>query len=81
MTRQKKTAKVRCNQCEALMINGVFCHERECPNERKTWDAERSDWVLYLDCRYCGCEVECGTYCGCYVETGAELEPEELETE
>jgi hypothetical protein len=21
-----------CDQCEALMINGVFCHEQGCPN-------------------------------------------------
>ena len=28
---------IRCNQCEAAMINGVFCHETGCPNSRKTW--------------------------------------------
>jgi hypothetical protein len=21
-----------CNQCEALMINGIYCHETGCPN-------------------------------------------------
>jgi hypothetical protein len=25
---------VRCTQCEALVINGVACHERGCPNDR-----------------------------------------------
>lgn len=25
----------RCDQCEAAMINGVFCHEIGCPNARK----------------------------------------------
>ena len=24
---------VRCSQCEALVINGVACHETGCPNE------------------------------------------------
>jgi len=27
--------RVRCSQCEALVINGIPCHERGCPNERK----------------------------------------------
>lgn len=25
--------RVRCSQCEALVINGVACHERGCPNK------------------------------------------------
>ena len=24
--------EMRCDQCEAAMINGVYCHERGCPN-------------------------------------------------
>lgn len=24
-----------CDQCIAVMINGVFCHEHGCPNARK----------------------------------------------
>ena len=24
--------KVACSQCEAMVINGVGCHERGCPN-------------------------------------------------
>jgi hypothetical protein len=24
---------VRCSRCEAVVINGVPCHERNCPNE------------------------------------------------
>lgn len=27
--------RVRCSQCQALVINGVPCHERGCPNNRK----------------------------------------------
>lgn len=26
---------VRCSQCAAVAINGVPCHERGCPNERR----------------------------------------------
>ena len=26
---------MRCNQCEALMINGLYCHEIGCPNWKK----------------------------------------------
>lgn len=33
----------RCNQCEALVINGVFCHEHGCPNERKKFVDD--EWV------------------------------------
>ena len=25
----------RCDQCVALMINGVYCHEIGCPNAKK----------------------------------------------
>ena len=56
---------MRCDQCEALMINGVFCHETGCHNSKKTWIEERSEWVLYLPCSVCGCDVEVGEYCGC----------------
>lgn len=27
---------VCCSQCEALVINGIACHEIGCPNEIKT---------------------------------------------
>lgn len=27
--------RVRCSQCEAMVINGVATHERGCPNARK----------------------------------------------
>jgi hypothetical protein len=34
------TFRVRCSQCEALVINGVACHERGCPNQRKPKEDE-----------------------------------------
>lgn len=33
-TRDGKYNHVRCSQCEALVINGVACHERRCPNTK-----------------------------------------------
>ena len=59
------TATIHCDQCEALMINGVFCHETGCPNARKTWVAEREEWVRFIECRECGYDVELGTSCDC----------------
>lgn len=35
----------KCDQCEALMINGVYCHEHGCPNKWK-------DSARY--CAWCG---------------------------
>ncbi len=58
----------RCNQCEALVINGVYCHETGCPNSKKTWVAERGEWVLFVECWNCGCDVEKGTFCDCVLD-------------
>jgi len=33
-----------CDQCEATMINGVFCHETGCPNARKVKPFEEEPW-------------------------------------
>ena len=33
--RQDRAYVVRCSQCEALVINGIPCHEHGCPNERR----------------------------------------------
>ena len=55
----------RCDQCEALVINGVYCHETGCPNSRKTWIEDRQAWILFLPCSACGSDVEVGEQCGC----------------
>jgi len=41
-----------CNQCEACMINGIYCHEIGCPNTNKIkvddeWitEEEESEWL------------------------------------
>lgn len=56
-------ARIHCNQCEAAMINGVFCHEIGCPNSKKTWEA--GEWVKYYECFECGCDVREGETCDC----------------
>lgn len=35
--------KVRCSQCEALVIMGTPCHETGCPNANPKRDNERED--------------------------------------
>lgn len=56
---------MKCDQCQMLSINGVACHETGCPNSRKTWDGERGEWIRFIECFECGCDVEEGTVCGC----------------
>jgi hypothetical protein len=31
----KRGVRVRCSQCEALVINGIACHETGCPHDRR----------------------------------------------
>jgi len=57
------SAKKTCDQCAPLAINGVFCHESGCPNCGKRWDAVDGEWVRYLACRECGCDVREGEVC------------------
>jgi hypothetical protein len=58
-----KRVKKQCNQCEALVINGMFCHEHGCPNEYKKWDNETEEWKSVIECPECGCDVEEGETC------------------
>lgn len=30
--------RVKCSQCQALVINGIATHERGCPNDKKDED-------------------------------------------
>ena len=53
MTKHTVTVdKASCDQCVALMINGVFCHETGCPNIKRK-----------IECHDCGCEIEDGQVC------------------
>ena len=38
--RSEHRYRVRCSQCEVLVIMGVACHETGCPNARKTRNDE-----------------------------------------
>ena len=53
--------QIRCNQCEALYINGLFCHETGCPNEKKRWI--EGEWKRFVTCFNCGYDVEEGQAC------------------
>ena len=59
---------MKCNQCEATMINGVFCHEMGCPNSHKIWDADTETWTEVYQCDICGYDVAMGNPCSCYEE-------------
>lgn len=63
---------IRCDQCEALMINGVFCHETGCPNTRAKYiDGQ---WVKFYECFHCGFEVREGEVCDCQTPTDNDSE-------
>lgn len=40
---------VKCNQCSSSRINGVFCHEKGCPNDYKTFDQYEGEWVNNIE--------------------------------
>lgn len=54
-----------CNQCASMIINGVFCHERGCPNASKVWDPMTETWNKYRTCFWCGDQVLDGEGCDC----------------
>jgi hypothetical protein len=60
--------QIRCDSCDAAMINEVFCHETGCPNSGKTWIADREQFVRFVQCHNCGYEVELGERCDCQDE-------------
>ena len=66
--------RIRCDQCEAMMINGVFCHETGCPNTKSRYDVESDNWIRQRKCFDCGCQVDYDDPC-CQRE---EETPEEL---
>lgn len=58
-----RARKLRCNQCEALMINGVFCHETGCPNQRSRYDHDAGEWIRQRKCFDCGCMADVDDAC------------------
>ncbi len=73
---------MRCDQCEAAMINGIFCHEHGCPNACKRYEPAGDVWITQRKCPECGYvvdyDVEC---CGSDDDTDAnefdDLSPED----
>lgn len=53
---------MKCDQCVAAMINGVFCHETGCPNTFKVWDNLSQQWKKVYQCD-CGEDVFVGEQC------------------
>jgi hypothetical protein len=58
---------MRCDSCEAMMINGHFCHETGCPNTRSRYDRESDTWIPQRTCFLCGFTVDKDDPC-CNVE-------------
>lgn len=54
---------VRCDQCQALMIQGMFCHETGCPNTHSRLDSESGSWIKQRKCGECGCVVDADDLC------------------
>ena len=50
--------RIHCDQCEAAMINGVFCHEIGCPNRGRRFDPDTGDWIKQRKCPTCGYLVD-----------------------
>lgn len=65
-TQWGKGAHVKCSQCKALVINGVACHERGCPN-------------IVPECRECGSLDPDGTCCQWDVEDAIAAEEQAIE--
>jgi hypothetical protein len=49
--RSGKYVRVRCSQCEALVINGVATHEHRCPNAKH--ECNGCGNVIPMNQRYC----------------------------
>ena len=54
---------MNCDRCQALMINGVFCHETGCSNTGSRFDEESGDWIKQRECFECGCRVDADDPC------------------
>jgi hypothetical protein len=46
----QKGVRVRCSQCEAMVINGLATHERGCPNQKH-------------ECKGCNAIIDYKGYC------------------
>lgn len=44
-----KAIRVRCGQCEALAINGIACHETNCPNIPRVHEDEYDEYDEFTE--------------------------------
>lgn len=54
---------MKCDQCAALRINGVFCHETGCPNTDSRYDRKTGTWIKQRTCFICGYECDLDSPC------------------
>ena len=54
---------MNCDQCEAVMVNGHFCHETGCPNSKSRYNHESQEWIKQRKCFECGCTVDSDDPC------------------
>lgn len=59
----EEPARLGCDQCQMMSIQGVPCHETGCPNSGARWDEDRGDWVRQRECRECGSTVDADDPC------------------
>jgi hypothetical protein len=65
--------RIRCDSCVSLMIQGIFCHEIDCPNTNSRYDAEADSWVMQRKCFECGYTVDRDDPC-CSAEEASEID-------
>lgn len=63
--RFSRRVRVKCSQCQALVINGMACHETGCLNV-----------VRYWECFKCGYDVKQGETCDCCEDSGTDEDEE-----
>ncbi len=44
---------MKCDKCQALMVQGVFCHEKGCPNRNAVWGEDLGKFRMLYRCRQC----------------------------
>ena len=65
---------MRCDQCEAVMINEMFCHETGCPNAKARYDKKACMWVQQYRCFECGCSADADYLCCAFDD----VDPEDI---
>lgn len=48
--------RIKCDQCNPAMLQGIFCHESGCPNMHKKYNPESESWDNVYKCRECESE-------------------------